>query len=169
MAGGGGQPAAGPAPVEKIVPKVDCATQLSAAQIKAILRRENELRLAPETQRLFAAAAKTVGGSGWLDVVEDLQRHVAKEFGLSEQVGLDAMRRAEALLPGDPEVKEISLYRKFNRCVDGDLAVGDVAPDAHLLSVGTGPGVGRGCKATTVHSLLEASAQPLVLLVGSYT
>ena len=30
--------------VEKIVPKVDCATQLSAAQIKAILRRENELR-----------------------------------------------------------------------------------------------------------------------------
>ena len=68
---------------------------------------------------------------------------------------------------GDPEVKEISLYRKFNRCVDGDLVVGDVAPDAHLLPVGTG--VGRGCRATTVHSLLEAAPQPLVLLVGSYT
>ena len=70
---------------------------------------------------------------------------------------------------GDPEVKEISLYRKFNRCVDGDLVVGGVAPDAHLLPVGTGTGVGRGSKATTVHSLLEASPQPLVLLVGSYT
>ena len=62
VAGGGGQPAAAvPVPVENIVPKVDCATQLSAAQIKTILRRENELRLAPETQRLFAAAAKTAG------------------------------------------------------------------------------------------------------------
>ena len=60
-------------PVKKI-PAVNCASQLSGAQIKAILRRENELRLSPQTQRLFATAAKTKGGSGWLDVVEDLQK-----------------------------------------------------------------------------------------------
>ena len=44
--------------------------------------------------------------SGWLSVMERLQRLVAREFGLSEAVGLLAMRRAEDLLPGDSEVSE---------------------------------------------------------------
>ena len=156
-------------PVKKI-PAVNCASQLSGAQIKAILRRENELRLSPQTQRQFATAAKTKGGSGWLDVVEDLQKAVAKEFGLSEQVGLDAMRKAEALLPGDPEVMEISLYRKYNRCVDGDLDVGSMAPDVPLLPVETGCSVNQSARTPKMlYSVLRESPQPLVLLVGSYT
>ena len=42
--------------------------------------------------------------SGWLLVMDRLQRRVAREFGLSEAVGLVAMRKAEDLLPGDSEV-----------------------------------------------------------------
>ncbi len=145
------------------------ASQLSGTEIKAILRRENELRLHPQTQRRFAAASRVIGGDGWLTVVDDLQRQVAIEFGLTEQVGLAAMRDAEALLPGDNEVIEISLYRKFNRCVDGKLSPGDAAPDAKLVAVGDE-------RVTTVHSLLECSSgldethrKPLVVLAGSYT
>eukprot|EP01050_Picozoa_sp_SAG11_P040465 SAG11_NODE_17605_length_513_cov_2.094203_1_plen_80_part_01 len=51
---------------------VSAATELSAAEIKAILRRENELRLSPETQRQFRAASGAP--DGWLGVVEALQR-----------------------------------------------------------------------------------------------
>ena len=80
------------------------------------------------------------------------------------------MRGAEALLPGDPEVIEISLYRKYNRCVDGDLDVGSLAPDVPLLLVETGCSVNQSArKPKMLHSLLEASPQPLVILAGSYT
>ena len=156
------------------------AFELSAEEIKTILRRENELRLSEETQRQFKAAGAAGRGDGWLEVVEGLQRQVAAEFGLTEAVGLDAMRLAESLLPGDQEVIEISLYRKYNRCIDGPLQTGDPAPDADLLSLDQ-PGL-----PTTLHSLLHdrsgwfpdgcgpaaaaaAAGRPLAVLVGSYT
>mmetsp|Transcript_1287 Transcript_1287/g.2538 ORF Transcript_1287/g.2538 Transcript_1287/m.2538 type:complete len:127 (+) Transcript_1287:990-1370(+) len=126
-----------------------------------MLRRENELRLAPSTQQLFKAAA--VKPAGWLDVVEQLQRHVAAEFGVSERVGLDAMRRAEALLPGDEEVREISLYRKFNRCVDGCVQEGDATPDAVLHRVSDGG-------ASSLHELLGGAAgAATVVFAASYS
>ena len=164
------------------------AAELTAETIKAILRRENELRLAPQTQARFKAISHRP--DGWLDVVESLQRQVAAEFGLSEKVGLDAMRCAETLLPGDTEVRDISLYRKYNRCVDGPLRMGDAPPDANLVQVSGVHGPDDMCgKRTTLHSILRdrrswssvlgpraadtASAmqplRPLVLLAGSYT
>lgn len=49
---------------------------------EAILRRENELRLGPETkERLVALRGEP---AGWLRVMELLQRQVAREFGLTE-------------------------------------------------------------------------------------
>ena len=89
----------------------------------------------------------------------------------------------QALLPGDPEVREISLYRKFNRCQDGSLRAGHPAPDAPLVWVaveqaGRGEETAekrvRGVRATSVrtsvHSLLrEAMGRPLVLVAGSYS
>ena len=137
---------------------------MSPATIKRILRRENLLRLAPETQAAFRAAAAARGGGAWLEVVEGLQRRVAAEFGLPSHVGLDAMRQAEALCPDHvAEVREISLYRKHNRCRDGSLRVGQPPPDAQLVRVSDGA-------AASVHGLLaSASPAPLVLLVGSYS
>jgi len=52
---------------------------LSKEEILAILRRENELRLAPETQQRFKDASHKP--DGWITVVEELQREVAKNFG----------------------------------------------------------------------------------------
>jgi hypothetical protein len=135
-----------------------------------------QLRLSQEMQHAFRAARTAAGGrgDGWLDVVELLQRRVAADFGLPEVVGLDAMRRAEALLPGDAEVVKLSLYRKYNRCIDGPMQAGDAAPDADLLALG-------GAAPTTLHALLRdrapwrpgtegpAGSRPLAVLVGSYT
>mmetsp|Transcript_7346 Transcript_7346/g.12976 ORF Transcript_7346/g.12976 Transcript_7346/m.12976 type:complete len:127 (-) Transcript_7346:701-1081(-) len=126
-----------------------------------MLRRENELRLAPETQAEFRAAGMKSGPSAWLGVVEVLQRRVAAEFGLAESVGLDALRLAEVLCPGDPEIKEISLYRKYNRCRDGAVSVGDAPGDAPLIRV-------ADASSARLHDLLHTK-QPTVLFVGSYT
>jgi hypothetical protein len=100
---------------------------------------------------------------GWLCVVEDLQRRIAAEFGVSEQVGLDATRLAESLLPGDNEVVEISHYRKYNRCIYGTLCVGD-SPNPPLIDLNAS----HGCGVTMLHNLIH-NDQPCVLLVGSYT
>jgi hypothetical protein len=111
---------------------------------------------------------------GWLDVVEQLQRRVAAEFGLTESVGLDAMRCAEDLLPGDMDIHEISLYRKYNRCVDGPLKVGDSPPDTPLVALVSDDAGCVSTSTTTLHALLRGrpergSSQPLVLLAGSYS
>ena len=45
-----------------------------------MLRRENALRLCAATQRAFAAVAED--GEGGVALVEELQRRVAREFGL---------------------------------------------------------------------------------------
>jgi len=98
---------------------------------------------------------------GWLSVMDALQRQVAREFGLQENVGLQALRHAEALLPGDDEVVEISLYRKYNRCWDGLLQVGDLSPNplCHQLD---------SHSSVPLHDLLAGIPQAqVVLLAGS--
>jgi len=122
-----------------------------------VLRRENELRLSPETLAEFSRCGK---GDGRVGVIEALQRRVATEFCLQEHVGLAAMRCADQLLPDDPEVTEISLYRKYNRCRDGDLHIGDRLPDAALHLTNGEP--------TTVLALLKEHT-PLVVFASSYT
>lgn len=126
------------------------------------MRRENELRLAPETQAAFRAAAAARGPHGWPDVVERLQLTVCREFGLSDSVGLSAMRSADTLLPGDDEVRQISLYRKYNRCKNGDLQEGDPPPDAPLIRVADGA-------KSSVAAILSKSTLDQVFFVGSYT
>ena len=112
---------------------------------------------------------------------------VASEFGLSAAVGLAAMRTATYLLPDDPEVVEISLYRKFNRCVDGNLQVGDSAPDATLTPLPSPDTSFEGkVEAVSLLELLHGDRSawravssvscasdrpqlPLVMFAGSYT
>jgi len=131
---------------------------LTADEIKDILRRENDLRLSHETQEEFQAASEP---DDWIQVVERLQRRVCREFGLSQEVGLNAMRRAESLLPGDKEVSEISLYRKYNRCRDGTLQVSDKPPNLSLWHFDSQQSV----------SLWDVLSTPkwTVVFAGSYT
>jgi hypothetical protein len=99
---------------------------------------------------------------GWLEIVEELQRQACREFGLSEDVGLMALRQAHVLLPDDPEVDEISLYRKYNRCRDGSSKVSDRPPNVNLLHFQS-----QNC--VSLDSLLMEGNNPVVIFAGSYT
>ncbi len=136
------------------------ALALGPATIKKMLIRENELRLCVDTQLRFEAVREQP--DGWLQVVEELQMQVAREFGLLDAVGLLALRGAEQLLPGDKEVISISLYRKFNRCQDGRLSVGSPAPDAPLHPM-------HALQDTARLSSLVHGARPLILFAGSFS
>ena len=85
---------------------------------------------------------------------------MCREFGLDEDVGLVAMRGANLLLPGDNEVDEISLYRKYNRLRDGPLGVGDVPPDVTVHRMDG--------EEVRLRALIQGP-RPLVIFGGSYT
>lgn len=123
--------------------------------VKAMLKYEDALRLTPEAQELYAT-------DGSVSITDDIQKRVAREFGfLDEDLGAEILRTAERLFPDDPEIKNISHYRKFNRAEQGDLYEGGPAPDVQVASL-TGEtfsllkGQGRGQK-------------PLVMIAGSYS
>jgi hypothetical protein len=68
-----------PAPPVAVFGRVITAAEdLRREEIKAILRRENELRLSSETQRRFKMVS--VKPDGWIGVVEQLQRQVMEMF-----------------------------------------------------------------------------------------
>jgi len=122
--------------------------------VKAMLKYEDKLRLAPEAQEAYAT-------DGSVDITENIQRRVAREFGFDDEtLGAEILRTAERLFPDDPEIKNISHYRKYNRAVQGDLVEGGPAPDVQVTSL-TGEPL----------SLLRSrgGANPLVLVAGSYS
>lgn len=67
------------------------------------------------------------------DIILFLQ--VSREFGLTAEIGSTLLQCAESLIPptegekGRQAVISASLYRKFNRMRDGELEIGDVAPN----------------------------------------
>lgn len=134
-----------------------------------MLRREEQLRLADETQAAFAACAvraedaadeRAHGASSeaLYECIAALQRRVAREFGVPEAEGVAALRNAEAWV-GPGKARELSLYRRHNRCVDGPLRVGDAAPLSRLPPLRRVEGGG------TLD--LAACERPLVLVGGS--
>ncbi len=140
-----------------------------------MLRLEDELRLSAGTQAAFKAYRMAgLSEVGMSAVVAAVQHRVCLEFGVSDAVGIEALQCAEALIPGDPEVIQLSLYRRHNRCTDGALTVGDAAPNVHLYPVSL---AAKAVARTVVcddfenvssHSMVS-SGRPLVLIAGSYT
>mmetsp|Transcript_39407 Transcript_39407/g.68287 ORF Transcript_39407/g.68287 Transcript_39407/m.68287 type:complete len:170 (-) Transcript_39407:439-948(-) len=101
-----------------------------------MLRREDALRLSEQTLQQY----KTTGHEGYVPITTALQAQVSREFGLNEEVGTMLLRTAESFARNPSELAEIvslSLYRRHNRCVDGTVQVGDMAPvlkyPVHLL------------------------------------
>ena len=107
-------------------------------------------------------------------VIEDLQRRVVREFGYEEDeeeaFGLSLLRCAESLVRDNPLqldiVKEISLYRKYNRAREGEFQQGQDCPllprplhyDDEVLTP------------VPFEELVKQSwSRPLVLVSGSYS
>lgn len=129
--------------------------------IKAMLKREDILRLSPETQQLYKEYRLAGRGEeGMQVVVDDIQKRVVKEFGLSMEVGIEAIQCAESILEGDDEVKSLSLYRRHNRCIDGNLNIGDIAPNVKLIDLNH--------QEINLLDMVNVN-KPLIIIAGSYT
>lgn len=110
-----------------------------------MLQREEELRLSPEAQTIYAQANAQPNPANptdvYIEVSTRLQKQVATEFNLSEDFGVYLLRAAEQLVRNNPEqvaeVRQLSFYRRFNRLQDGSLQEGDIAPTlpAPLIAV----------------------------------
>jgi hypothetical protein len=153
------------------------STQLSPGTVKALLREENALRLCDDTLALYVEARKR--GADPSCIPEMIQREVARRFGVSEQVAIEAMRCAETLPQMSStdvaEVREISHYRKYNRCKDGSLQVGHSAPlDVDLWRLPPPSSASAPLVPSTlgmVHAAANSGfrAMPLVLMAASYS
>ena len=104
--------------------------------LKQMLRREDTLRLSEHTLQQY----KATGHDGYVPITTAVQAQVSREFGLNEEIGTMLLRTAESFARSPSELAEIvslSLYRRHNRCVDGTVQVGDMAPvlkyPVHLL------------------------------------
>ena len=77
---------------------------------------------------------------------------VAREFGINETKGMRLLQSAATVIK-DPVIQQISLYRRFNRMRDGNLKVGDVAPNLQVLN-----------KFSDEIDLLPSTCRPVVLV-----
>lgn len=98
-----------------------------------LLHREVELRKAAETQEAMQRAEESVE-SEWMNVVEDLQYRIVREFREGEEeasvefadITVRDLREAALRHP------EVAFWVKYNRARRGNLKVGDAAPDVPL-------------------------------------
>lgn len=131
-----------------------------------MLKRENELRLSSDVQLKYKQR-KNEGFSGFVSVTEELQKQVVKEFNLNENNGLKMLRCAPSFFSTQEEIEEIkniSLYRKYNRLENGNLSRGDNAPNVELYDIN-----GEILSDGLLSLFSDSEIKPLVLIAGSIT
>eukprot|EP01113_Clastostelium_recurvatum_P047707 TRINITY_DN8556_c0_g1_i3.p1 TRINITY_DN8556_c0_g1~~TRINITY_DN8556_c0_g1_i3.p1 ORF type:complete len:162 (-),score=31.03 TRINITY_DN8556_c0_g1_i3:659-1144(-) len=161
--------------------------------MRLMLVRENELRLSPAIQARYEAAEREPELS-WMNITEDLQKQVLREFnvirsgtGDDEEAetevewGLYNLRGASFLYPDEPDFKTIPLYVKYNRCRQGDLHVGMRVPHIPLVKITPSAATTMITTNTSLHDEMMtmtmvgagmefgAGVRPLVVIAGSYT
>ncbi|CAF3755235.1 unnamed protein product [Rotaria magnacalcarata] len=101
--------------------------------LKRMLIRENELRLSNEYQKRYCEAEQS-SSSSWLDITDELQRQVIREFNLEDEMheALLCLRCATQIYP---DLQSIPLYVKYNRARDGDLRIGDIVPNVPVVQL----------------------------------
>lgn len=129
--------------------------------LKKMVARENDLRTCPETQAKMHAAEGR-GETDWMQVAQDVQEQVVKEFGYGHMVdeAVHVLRTARNWYPDEPFFKEVPLYVKYNRARNGPLHEGSLAPDVPLKNLDG--------KETSLMSHGGVS-EPLVVIGGSYS
>jgi hypothetical protein len=137
-------------------------------QLKAMLIRENELRLS-EAVQLEYAAAEVSGTRDWMNVTEKLQeKMLARDFNIlpdKMKAALFALRTATSKYP---DLASIPLYVKYNRARDGKMQCGDSVPNLPLVSADF-KGQNEKSFTTHLHTLTNSDKQPCVVFAGSVT
>jgi len=109
---------------------------ITREKMKAMLIREQELRLCEETQQAYCRQEDRDDDpmQGSREVTEAVQFQVAREFGFKDPwTGVQCLRLLPSLFPGDQELFEIPFYRRFNRAKQGLLKIGDTAPNLSVI------------------------------------
>mmetsp|Transcript_16856 Transcript_16856/g.39153 ORF Transcript_16856/g.39153 Transcript_16856/m.39153 type:complete len:123 (-) Transcript_16856:584-952(-) len=99
-----------------------------------MLRRQEELRFAPETLERMKACSASAGE--WLDVVRDMQREVAMEHGFRSAFGIaSAARRMQTAHTSTPAFAKLSVYARANLAQSGTLEPGQPLPNVPLVGL----------------------------------
>jgi len=104
-----------------------------------MLQRDDELRLSDAVQKRYAEQQDSWDWK-W-QVTEDVQKQVCREFGFQGnkvEEGLDLLRSACAIFPGDKGVREAAHYLRYNIHVACPLVVGTVVPNLPLFDLNGG-------------------------------
>lgn len=126
-----------------------------------MLRREEEVRLSDETQSRYAERPDDFDWKSRITV--KLQQQVCREFGFTHDLdeGLDLLRSAPALFPGDEEVKQSAHWLRHNIVAACPLHTGNLVPNIPLFRTDG--------SSTSVHTLVQQSKMPTVMIAGSHT
>lgn len=127
-----------------------------------MLKRDDELRLSDSTQRAYGRCDD--GGYEAVRITEAVQRAVCREFGFESNIeeGLEVMRCAMAMFPGDEEVRDACHYLRHNIHVPCPILVGSQIPDVSVLR--------QDGSVEGLHALCDAfPAGPTLILAGSIT
>lgn len=155
----------------KVPDRIASCEDLSLGQILHILKKENDLRLSEEFQEQCKISWELEDGKSINAMLAGIQYQVAMKFpSIPTCVVINTLKCAEDLvmkippekgggLSGIEEVKKVCHYRKYNKMENGDLKMGDDAPDAPLLHIDSSGN-------TSVHNLLEGN-EVLVIIAGS--
>lgn len=100
-----------------------------------MLRADHALRLSEATQQRYAACGDSFNAKE--RVTKSVQQQVVREFGFSgcEDEGLDLLRSAMALFPGDAELIGSAFYLKHNIHVPCPLPPGGFLPSLQLTEL----------------------------------
>jgi len=118
-----------------------------------MLEREEELRWAPNILQKMRVSSE------WLDVAEELQLQVVREFGYHPERECWALAEMRGAHIRHPELAQLSVWARNNIARDGTLSEGDEVPDVTLFGYGG---------STSLHQVLD-DERPTVLLCGSWS
>eukprot|EP00656_Telonema_subtile_P010164 TRINITY_DN14859_c0_g1_i1.p1 TRINITY_DN14859_c0_g1~~TRINITY_DN14859_c0_g1_i1.p1 ORF type:complete len:127 (+),score=27.04 TRINITY_DN14859_c0_g1_i1:422-802(+) len=126
-----------------------------------MLRREEQVRLSEKIQSKYAERPDDFDWKSRVTV--KLQQEVCREFGFTHDLdeGLDLLRSAPALFPGDAEVRNCAHWLRHNIVAACPLVQGETVPEVPLFRTDG--------SITSVHELLKQSNTPTVLIAGSHT
>jgi len=126
-----------------------------------ILKREDVLRFSDEIQQQYTMAGEDIKQIEAVTI--DLQKKALAEFGFTDPEALVALHNVRFYYQTDPEINQITVYMRKDRCISGNLYNGCSAPNTKLLSLKGEP--------TTLfeykNSIDPLSERSLVICAGS--
>jgi len=145
-----------------LLPKPEVDIPIPSEEVmKAMLKREDELRLSDKYQEMFANPGKNA-----IHIAEIVQEQVAEEFGYTlpeTKSQIIAVIRAAAAFYS-PEICSIPHYVKFNKSAKGNFDVGSTLKDVKLAQLNG--------QETTLFSYIKSlryQERPILICSGSYS